>query len=394
MADLRDFMAELLEREGAVVDAPGPELLEVLAPAPLRERLGLPEMALLAFGAERPAGALPVGLDDDWLERVGALLAERGQRAVRMVTLDVPPPSNPERLLGHALALPNAVWRLKGAAPAWTRYRLISFRYTALSDEKREGVLRLGINMATGALLDEGQAVLWERLAADPDWRTPSPEALRAGPAPWPMERVDAVVRAALPPRLSAHLAPFLRSLRRRLDRDRDRLHEYHQDLHREASRRLAAARDDAERQRETARLEAITREYAGKLDDLRHNYALALTVERVQTQDLILPVHRFSVLIRRRKGERMVSLDWNPLLRQLDPPPVEAGAGMDRVRLVCDERLHLTDEAAQAACPACAKPYCRACHPEACPKCGHSAGAGVDTMHGLRIGPEAAPRT
>ncbi|WP_448208719.1 hypothetical protein [Azospirillum sp. sgz302134] len=383
MADLRDFMADLLEREGAAVDPAGPDLLEVLAPPPLRERLGLPEMALLAFGAERPAGAVPVGLDGDWLERVGALLGERGRRAVRMVVPEVPPPADPERLLGHALDLPNAVWRLKGAAPAWTRYRLLSFRYTALSDEKREGVLRLGLNMATGALLDGEQAALWDRLAADPDWRVPTAEALRAAPSPWPAERVDALVRAALPPRLSAHLAPFLRSLRRRLDRDRDRLHEYHQDLHREATKRLAAARDDAERQRETARLEAIAREYAGKLDDLRHNYALALTVERVQALDLILPVHRLSVLIRRRKGERVVSLDWNPLLRQLDPPPVEAGAGLERARLVCDERLHLTDVAAQGPCPSCGKPFCRACHARACPKCGHSVQAGDDAVFG-----------
>lgn len=383
MADLRDFMADLLEREGAAVDPAGPDLLEVLAPPPLRERLGLPEMALLAFGAERPAGAVPVGLDGDWLERVGALLGERGRRAVRMVVPEVAPPADPERLLGHALDLPNAVWRLKGTAPAWTRYRLLSFRYTALSDEKREGVLRLGLNMATGALLDGEQAALWDRLAADPDWRTPTAEALRAAPPPWPAERVAALTRVALPPRLSAHLAPFLRSLRRRLDRDRDRLHEYHQDLHREATKRLATARDDAEHQRETARLEAIVREYAGKLDDLRHNYALALTVERVQALDVILPVHRLSVLIRRRKGERVVNLDWNPLLRQLDPPPVEAGAGLERARLVCDERLHLTDAAAQGPCPSCGKPFCRACHPQACPKCGHSVQTGDDAVFG-----------
>jgi len=383
MADLRDFMADLLEREGAAVDPAGPDLLEVLAPPPLRERLGLPEMAVLAFGAERPAGALPVGLDGDWLERVGALLGERGRRGARMVVPDAAPPSDPERLLEHTLELPNAVWRLKGVAPAWTRYRLLSFRYTALSDEKREGVLRLGVNMATGALLDARQAALWDRLAGDPDWRAPTPEALRAAPPPWPAERVDALVRAALPPRLSAHLDPFLRSLRRRLERDGDRLHAYHQDLHREASRRLAAARDDAERRRETARLEAIAREYAGKLDDLRHNYALALTVERVQTLDLIVPVHRLSVLIRRRKGERVVTLDWNPLLRQPDPPPVEAGAGLERVRLVCDERLHLTDAAAQGACLACGKPFCRACHPDACPKCRHPVGSGGDAVFG-----------
>jgi len=109
----------------------------------------------------------------------------------------------------------------------------------------------------------------------------------------------------------------------------------------------------------------------------------LALTVERVQALDLIVPVHRLSVLIRRRKGERLVSLDWNPLLRQLDPPPDEAGAGLERARLVCDARLHLTDPAAQGPCPACGKPFCRACHPQACPKCGHPAQPEGDAAFG-----------
>ncbi|MBF0304570.1 MAG: hypothetical protein HQL41_02805, partial [Alphaproteobacteria bacterium] len=49
-----------------------------------------------------------------------------------------------------------------------------------------------------------------------------------------------------------------------------------------------------------------------------------------------------------------------------------EAGAGLDPARLVCDAALHLTSPAAQDACPACGKPYCRACAPEACPACGH----------------------
>jgi hypothetical protein len=72
----------------------------------------------------------------------------------------------------------------------------------------------------------------------------------------------------------------------------------------------------------------------------------------------------------RRRKGERVVWLDWHPLVRTAELPLCEAGLGLDRVRLVCDDKLHLTDPAGQAPCASCGKPFCRACFPAACPRC------------------------
>ena len=63
------------------------------------------------------------------------------------------------------------------------------------------------------------------------------------------------------------------------------------------------------------------------------------------------MPVQRFDVLIRRRKGERVVQLDWHPLVKTAELPLCEAGLGVDRIRLVCDDKLHLTEPAAQAPC-------------------------------------------
>ena len=163
-------------------------------------------------------------------------------------------------------------------------------------------------------------------------------------------------------------IEPFLTGMRRRLERDRKRVHAYHDDLRSASVKRLAALaraggdRADAERRRETLRVEAIEREYRAKLDDLRHNYALRVTVEWVQALELYVPVQRLDVLIRRRKGERVVQLDWHPLVKAAELPLCEAGFGRDRVRLVCDEKLHLTDPGGQEPCLSCGKPFCRAC--------------------------------
>jgi hypothetical protein len=285
-------------------------------------------------------------------------------------------PGDPERLLERELVLDNATFRLLGVAPAWTRYLRLDFRASSVSDDKRDFVLQLGVNLATGALQSEAMLA-----AMAPALDDPSPDAGEDGqalpedadlPATWDRPRLLGLLARALPPRLDAALAPFVAGLHRRLGRDQERLHLYHNDLHHEAMRRaLALAAGDPRRQREEQRAEAIGREYRAKLDDLSRQYATRVTVEWNQTLELAMPVQRFAVSIRRRKAERVIQLDWSPLTRRLEPPACEYSASGERPHLVCDDALHLVVVSALAPCPACARTFCRACHPVCCPRCG-----------------------
>jgi hypothetical protein len=380
MTALRDFVADLMERQGAAVEALEPDGLAVIAPPEIRAAFGWPELARLGFGAELPPAAQRIGIEGDWLERFGALLADHGRRAERQIVLDPPPAAgDPERLIGHALDLPNAVWRFQGQRTTWTRCLLIAFRTTATSDEKRENILWMGFNTGTGAALGDVLARLRASLGDQP-WQAPDPGVREAAGPGWDAARLEARVRPMLDAGVRAELAPFLRSMQRRLARDQARLHGYHDDLRRESLLRLVAlegvegAKADADRQRERLRIAAIEREYRAKLDDLKHNYALRVTVDWIQTLELFVRVQRLEVLIRRRKGERLIHLDWHPLARLTEPPPCDWGVGLNATRLVCDERLHLTEPAGQDPCPGCGKPFCRACHPAACPRCGRPA--------------------
>jgi hypothetical protein len=379
MGALRDFVADVLEIEGAAVEPVDPDGLDVLAPGRVRAVMGWPELARLGFGTTLPPDAMAVGFEGEWFERFGALLGERGRWAERALVLASPvtPPGDPERLLGHVFDLPNATWRLRGEAPAWARCLLLAFRYTAVSDDKRDGLLWLCFNQSTSAVLDDIFPRLRPLLLAHSEWRAPEPHMRHAAGPAWDAATLQARVLPRLEHSVRRELGPFLRAMHRRLDRDRTRIHEYHQDLRLTALKRLAALAEAAnekaetDRKRETMRVAAIEREYAAKIDDLRHNYALRVTVEWVQGLELFVPVQRYEVLIKRRKGERLVRLDWHCTVRLAEPPPLDRGLGLERTRLVCDERLHLTDQADQAPCPSCAKHWCRACQPASCPRCG-----------------------
>jgi hypothetical protein len=230
------------------------------------------------------------------------------------------------------------------------------------------------------------------RLYASPDgagaWRAADPDVRESAGPGWDAATLEARVRPVLDAAVEAELAPFLGAMRRRLARDHARLHGYHDDLRRESMRRLhghegaPGAKAESDRQRERARIAAIEREYRAKLDDLRHNYALRVTVDWIQTLEAFVPVQRLAVLVRRRKGERLIHLDWHPLARRAEPPVSDWGPGSGVTRLVCDERLHLTEPAGQDPCPGCARPFCRACHPTACPRCGKAVVAGIDRLN------------
>lgn len=368
----RDFTARLLDYEGVLVEHVEPDGLELLAPAPVAEALQIPELARLGFGMELPAGAERVGLESDWLERFGHLLGGRGQTARVTLPATLPPLTNPERVVEHTVNLQNAVYRVVGVTPAWTRYLIMLFRVTAFSDEKRDGVVNLGFNLANGSTLDAIADQLLSaaiEMAGVKDASAPAPASLPPG---WTPAQLKSRAVRALPERIEAHLAPFLKGMQRRLDRDLRRVHDYFSDLRAESLLRLRKRLASAENEtaREGPRLEAITREYEAKVADLRQKYALRVDVTWSQTLEIVMPVQRVELLIRRRKGERRITLDWNPLARKLDITPCEYSYTQSPVRVVCDDRLHLTSPAAQAPCAGCDKAYCRACQPLRCPKC------------------------
>lgn len=366
---LKSFVAQLLELEGAEVETVEPDGLEFLAPLPLQQTLKTGEFGRLGFGVEVPDGAQRVSFESDWIERLGLLLGDRGQVSRSILRPPITPVSNPERVLAHGLTLKNAVYRLTGVSPAWTRYLILTFHYSAFSDEKRDGIVSFVLNLSNGSTPDEFAGPL----AGVANAVTGASDSLRGNvdlPPLWDAARLDNAVRRALPPRVRRSVGPFLAGLQRRLERGLGRLFDYHNDLREESLRRLQKQTSDIGRER--LRVEAITREYQAKVADLQQKYAVRIALEWVQTQELIVPVQRFGVLVKRRKGERRLHLDWNPIAKTIEPPPCEFSFAADTVRVVCDDALHLVSPGAHKACAGCGKEYCRACHPLKCPKCGN----------------------
>ena len=364
----RQFAARVLEHEGALVDYFEPEGLEAMLPSELQQSLRSPEMMRLGFGAEAPPNSQRASLESDWLERIGSLLTVRGKQLHFVADTTLPELTAVDRMLEHSLELPNAVYRFLGVTPAFTRYLLFVFRYTAISDEKREGVIRLGVNTANGSMIDAFVNELWHAVVSDDLPATTDEPFDSQLPPQWDAVKQHALLKRALPDRVRTQLQPFLNGMQRRLDRDLERVLEYYDGMRQEAFRKLK--KKNADSAREQLRLDSAEREYQAKVSDLKQKYDLRVTLELSQTLELICPVQRLELLIKRRKGERKMPLDWNPLVRALEPLPCEWSATADKGRMICDDKLHCVSLPGHAPCENCNKEYCRACHPMRCPKC------------------------
>jgi len=381
MSGVRDTVARILAAEGAAVEALEPDGLEVLAPPRLQRALSVPESVRLGFGAALPEQAVRVSLESDWMEKLATLMQARGAFA-RLVIRAAGKLPDAAPLREKHLAFQNATYRLKSTETAHTRYLAAVFHVTAVSDEKREDLVPVCLNQSNGACADAlAQAVLaGDAAARGAESSVPEDWVL---PEPWSESRLRDGCTPLVRRRIREGLTPFLAGMERRMSKDLERVHAYHCDLWQETvagkeRRRKKAPTAPTDGDWQAKRTEAIAREYHAKVADVKRKYAMTLEVKLTQALEVIMPVQRTTCLLLRRKGSRPFHLDWNGLSKRLDVLVCEGCGALPKTQVVCDDRLHILCPECLAACAACGKPYCRACHPQQCPSCaraGHPPG-------------------
>ncbi len=358
---LGDFTAELLAEHGALVE-PSSEGLEVLLPAEIAGVLDIPEHANLSFLGDRQE-AIFVSYDSEILKKMAGLLGERG----KFVTASLAPPAvkleKLEDRLSDKLVFHNAVFQMERKEECSVSYLLGYSKYSAISDDRQEGIVGCMIN----ELNFSAQKVTLETL--DLIAYEPNASAQRAE-----SDVSEKILKALWQAQLKIvqeALSDFLVSMERRMNRDIRRVHDYYRTLiheHRQALLKKLAGQEEVERTE--SKIAAVERELIGKVQDLIGKFNIDLQLEpisfiRIETMSPI-----FWLSVKRRKEARQFPLAYNPVLKSLDPLPCEACFYPRKGYYVCDDRLHILCRECFSPCARCGRIYCHACHPTGCPKC------------------------
>jgi hypothetical protein len=306
--ELLSFTAELLEHQGAAVERKA-ELLHALLPASLARELDLP-------------GELELGSEQAPLLYGSPLL----DRLVSFATRDVPviygqievpylKKAGFEQLIGQDIVFADGRVRLTGRAEARTTYLVLICRYLALSDERREGLIEIGVHEGSGALVP-AVAELWQ------DYR---PGFFQPGNVPphFPVNLEQVIESAMESGRLQVEeqLADFLKSMERRLQRDVKNTREYYQALRVEMEASLSQlGLAEGQRGERAAKLDELPREMDRKIADLEQKYRVRVSVTACAAVRLMVDVVQLMMDLAYRKSRRPLKLVWNPLTKHLDP--------------------------------------------------------------------------
>lgn len=405
---LHEVITNILTYYGAEVEKTRDGCLDVIVPPEVSKILNIPEYARLSFSyGETYDNAIYASYNSEFFGSIKNLFASRGRFAIASFepyTLNIEKLS---KVMTEKIVFRNATFRLDRTETSTINYLLLFFRYTALSDEKHEGVMPLLINETNLSIMPLfGNSIdgIMEKLKEAESTHPPFSKR-RQG---W--IKVFQVAYAAATQMVQERLKDFVKSLERRLNRDVKRVYEYYETLKDETKTAIMHKAISAEGPTEISRhdpqaieklmdyfkkgeeliwrqieerinkdegvgrllnkLNAIEAEQKWKITDLIGKYALSIQVEPVAALSIETQAPVFWINIKRRLASRQFPFTYNPIVRQFDILPCEACFALSGGYYICDDKLHIVCGRCFTICPHCRKQYCRACYKGTCPKC------------------------
>ncbi|MBI4746028.1 MAG: hypothetical protein HY786_05710, partial [Deltaproteobacteria bacterium] len=336
-----EFFMDILEYNGSVIEKLDGGVLEALLTPEASKTLEIPEHTRLCFSYDEAQGKnIYASYDSEIFKTSVRLLSGRGRYALGLFEAPAQNLSKLVHLVESRISFHNAVFRLENTETRKIPYLLTVFRYTALSDEKHEGIVTVLLNTEnlSVAAMPEGMSGILDRLK-ESDTVNPV-ESLPTIPEK-DMERLFRAAHCAAMGMVKARLAEFVKSLDRRLNRDARRVFEYYDTMKGETIKAIKknAVKEggdiDKQIQEKTvkgegidrllSKLDAIDAERKWKVRDLVSKYSLNIKVEPVSAISIIADLPVFTVKIKRRLASRDFPVTYNPIVRHLDPLPCES---------------------------------------------------------------------
>ncbi|MCC6458684.1 MAG: hypothetical protein IT328_27295 [Caldilineaceae bacterium] len=398
---LSEFVLGYLEEAGSVVMPPEFGVCEVLMPEEIAAGLSLDEHIRLAFtpsaqsapsgGEEDPLGAadavLRLSVNHPLVENIAQTITRQPANVRTFIRGVRTEKRGLAELARQHFGLANArMDELPATQEEAVRhhYLLCNFKITLLSEEKREELAVVVMDVQAGHAVDD--PVILQRLEIiDPEpafaelpvaplrWQEPEraqtamrPEGARAREA-LALDTLQALLpraEATLRDKLADQIAALAARMERQLMLDLARINDFYDEMTSDLQRRQARlSPDNAERGQGLAdKLVMLEAERTAKLADARSRYTLHIEMQLVNVLLATQPKVILPMSISNRTSTITRTVVWDPLVHRLEP-------------LVCDvcgqpgERLHLCagGHLAHAACLApqcvdCRRAFCRLC--------------------------------
>ncbi len=361
---LKSLIREVLEVNGCLVEE-NEDRLEVVLPQETARRLGFSEHQVLYFSPQEGRDGEFISYNSEALENISQLIEDKGYFCEGHLPRLYLKKERLDELISRKLSLANAVLRSSLVKESPVSHLIFNFKYSAVSEEKKEGIIPAVINELTLAAPGEMINALARGYYGESSEERWEVEGRR------PLEEVFKVATRTAEYEIRRHVSDFERSLSRRLNKDVARLKEYYGTLKEEVRERIRKRNlEGEEKERELSKMRAIDLELERKIREQQNRYSVTINVELLNAMRITMPASVVTLRLRRKDKERELDVVWNPLLKDLELPVCKGCFKSLTVLYLCDEKLHNICHWCHE-CPSCHRSVCRACHSQACPKCG-----------------------
>ena len=356
---IQQFTLSLLAYKGALIEEQD-RSASVLLGSETAAALGMNEYERLVFdpSVETP-GSLHVNYDAPSFEAMGRLAGSMG----RVGCVTIPSPElrtiDPEKELERTLRVQNGVFRIQDCVPVTQLYFCFFLQYDVMADERSGGIETVWVNPAANSMPRMARVLETVETREAP----PPAELGELMPHAWNL----ALPNASLS--IRSRLGNFLESVKRRRDRDLQRMRDYYQTIDEEIRRKLErmAPKEDAQKG-EISRLAATARAYEARGAELLERYRVRVRVQGLAALACEIPSYRINVQLLRRSAKTEASFCWNAFDRRVETRCCDACRQTTEAAALCDDRVHYLCLECLKACSVCSKVFCRACHAR-CPR-------------------------
>ncbi|MBI4774507.1 MAG: hypothetical protein HY788_10065 [Deltaproteobacteria bacterium] len=306
--ELLGFAAEVIQKHGGDVEQRSDHVFALLSPD-LCSVLQLPEEVQLGDGGE------PLLYGGTLLDRLIDLATGRVPLVYARLEAPYLKKEGFENLLGKDIGFAAGRASVGVRAEARTTYMVLACHYVALSDERKEGLVRVTVHENTGSII----------AGLEQEWAGFQPQFFAPGSIPphFPIDLTLAVSAALKEARVATdqELSSFFSSMRWRLARDVRNTREYYEALGNEMAAGLSNPNlGETQRLDREAKLRGLPDEMAQKTRDLERKYRIRVVVTARAAMRLLVPVAQIMVHLQLSSLKRSLKLIWNPVTRRLDP--------------------------------------------------------------------------
>jgi len=339
-----EFILECVERAGGAVASRRPGLFDLLLPPELERAAGRSLLAVASDPAllpDEPQAQLATP-GSPFVDELIAWASARGTAARSQLPTGRLRRKGLREEVERALLFSNCRVRYDASDPdvLRSRYVLFNFRVTFLSDEKRERVHAIPVNLWSNQV----SLPLAERLD---EISTLEDEAAGYAEAPAvPVEQAYVTAQAALRGRVAEESGLHRERIEKRFGVEFARVCDYYGQIAQEL--RLRKRGDDLdEAQALNQKIEAAEAERERKLHELGEKHRLRMRARLASARLLVQAKTFFTLLLDRGPTTRRLTLCYDSLLERLEPPVCEGCRGeTTRVHVAPDARM---------LCPQCA---------------------------------------